>query len=79
MDLEHLAESAEHEVQEHGGVSGVMHTAEQLEHVASGNGSIIQKATEAASALKQTSGEGEHRDGEHREGEYRREEDEHRR
>jgi hypothetical protein len=38
MAFEKLAESAERVVNEHGGVQGVAHQAEQLEHVAASNG-----------------------------------------
>jgi hypothetical protein len=53
-DFEDLAKDADKVVQEHGGVKGVTHDAEQLKDVAGGSESTAEKAKDAEAILKQT-------------------------
>jgi hypothetical protein len=52
MDLEKLAGDAEKFAQEHGGPGALAKDAEQLGKVASGDGSVLDKAKEAETEVK---------------------------
>jgi hypothetical protein len=53
MDIEKLAETAAHQVNEHGGVGGIEHDAEKLAGIAGSNESLVDKAKDAAAVLKE--------------------------
>jgi hypothetical protein len=52
MDLGKLADEARHLVDERGGVDSLKQDAEELKDIAEGKGSLVDKAKEAAEAIK---------------------------
>jgi hypothetical protein len=52
MDLGKLADEARHLVDERGGVDSLEQDAEELKDIAEGKGSLVEKAKEAAEAIK---------------------------
>ena len=52
MDLGKLADEAKHVVEERGGVDSLEEDAEELEDIATGGGSVADKAKAAAEAIK---------------------------
>ncbi len=53
MDLENLAEEGEKFVDAHGGPAGMEKDGSQLEQVATGDGSLLDKAKSAEGDLKE--------------------------
>ncbi len=52
MDLGKLADEAKHLVEERGGVDSLEEDAEELKDIATGGGSVADKAKAAAEAIK---------------------------
>ena len=52
MDLDKLADEAKHLVEERGGMDALKDDAEELKDIATGDGSLTDKAKAAAEALQ---------------------------
>jgi general stress protein YciG len=52
MDLGRLADEAKHLVEERGGVDSLAEDAEEMKDIATGGGSVADKAKAAAEAIK---------------------------
>jgi hypothetical protein len=58
MDLGKLADEAKKLVDDRGGMDSLKEDAEELKDIATGKGSLVDKAKEAAEAVKDPGGEG---------------------
>jgi hypothetical protein len=58
MDLGKLVDEAKDLVEERGGVDSLKADAEELKDIATGDGSVVDKAKEAAEAIKDPGAEG---------------------